>query len=297
MLHGFNTLVDTAEERTRTGRPAETVGRNSRETRRQSQETPERRDLSRGRGCGLCRRPHLLGGSRPRCRSPAVHTGRAPPLAAVHTVVPLLPESQRPSREAGSARPGAEDTTPRGRTERRVEGIRGGERNHRGDGLQPVAGVSLLTSGLDGSLLWGQPCADPFPGVTASCPLVDGRQQQERVSDVRRNAGPGDPTFREKLFGTCSPGLGGATGRGGVLGLGGWMHTVPDQPYNLSSCPVPAAASPSPGVGGNCQLPSFLLRFQLRPTRGNQMCPPSRHSPQQAPEPLALCCRCPTTGR
>lgn len=97
MLHGLNNLVDTAEERTRTGRPAETVGKNSPETCRQSQETPERRDLSRGRGCGPCRRPHLLGGSRPRCRSPAVHTGRAPPRAAVHTVVPLLPESQRPS--------------------------------------------------------------------------------------------------------------------------------------------------------------------------------------------------------
>lgn len=93
-------------------------------------------------------------------------------------------------------------------------------------GQVPACGwLSLLTSGLDGSLLWGQSRANPCPGVMTSCLLVDGRQQQERVerkvSDVRRNAGPGDPTFREKLFGTCSPGLRGATGKGGVLGLGG----------------------------------------------------------------------------
>lgn len=73
-------------------------------------------------------------------------------------------------------------------------------------------------------LLWEQvlciagSLANPFPGVATNCLLVDGRQQRERmeqkVSDTR-NAGPGDATFREKLFGICSPGLGGVTGRVG----------------------------------------------------------------------------------
>lgn len=171
--------MDTAEERTQTGKPAETVGKNSRETCRQSQETPERRDRCvPGSGMWTVRAPTLVG------RQPATQDGLTPGHTAANAS-PCCPSPSSCGVERLAKLAPVLRTRPHGApSERRTQG---GEQSqaigrtgspacgwfssvgtvHIGVGWVFVVGTVLCVAGSS---------AKPFPGVTTSCLLVDGEK-------------------------------------------------------------------------------------------------------------------------